>query len=171
MTLIEQATQKDIRLLSDIGMRSFIESHGHSAAREDIDKYVGETYSETALLKELTDLKNIYYIIFYEQKPAGYSKIIFNSPHKEVAKQNVTKLERLYLLKEFYGADLGTELLNFNIKLSKNNDQTGMWLYTWKENERAITFYRKFGFQIIGSADFWLTPTHANPNHLMYWEY
>src|SRR6185503_2382758 len=171
MASIIKATPKDATLLSQIGTQSFIESHGHSAAEEDINKYINEAYNSHSLHDELSDPQNIYYIIFENNEAAGFSKIILNSPYKDISAKKVTKLERIYLLKEFYGLNLGMELMNFNIQLSKNNDQAGMWLFTWKENQRAIAFYKKLGFEIIGSADFRLTPTHSNPNHLMYLEY
>ena len=61
----------------------------------------------------------------------GFSKIILNAKHPNIVTENVTKLDRIYLLKEFYGLKIGLELLNFNIELSRNNNQSGIWLYTW----------------------------------------
>ena len=75
------------------------------------------------------------------------------------------------MLKEFYGLQLGLELFEFNLNLSKQQDQEGMWLFVWKENQRALSFYKKNKFRIIGSHDFKLSETHANPNHLMFLEY
>jgi len=46
-----------------------------------------------------------------------------------------------------------------------------MWLFVWIENIRAINFYLKTGFKIIGSHNFNITTTHSNPNHQMYIEY
>jgi len=94
--------------------------------------------------------------------------LFFNSPHPNIALQNVTKLERLYLLKEFYGLKLGLQLFNFNVALSKQNNQAGMWLFVWKGNNRAVDFYKKANFEIVGGYDFKLTETHSNPNHQMF---
>jgi ribosomal protein S18 acetylase RimI-like enzyme len=167
MISISKGDTKDSELLSHLAKISFIESHGKSASSEVINKYADETYNEDAIKKELSDHKNIYHIIYKDEQPAGFSKIILNLTHSNVPGQNVTKMERLYLLKEFYGSGSGPALFNFNIELSKQNDQAGMWLFVWKENPRAISFYKKSGFIIIGSHDFKLTETHANPNHQM----
>lgn len=167
MITIVKATTDNAALLADIGGISFIESHGHSAGAADINTYVKEKYTPAALSKEINDPKNIYHIIYHDGQPAGYSKIIFNTPHSNILQENITKLERIYLLKEFYQLKLGYQLLQFNIDLSKKNNQAGMWLYVWKENHRAVNFYTKTGFTIIGSYDFKLTETHSNPNHQM----
>jgi ribosomal protein S18 acetylase RimI-like enzyme len=167
MTSIVKAKEEDFQLLTSIGKISFLESHGSSAATADINRYVNSTYTDNVFKKEVSDLENIYHIIYHDKEPAGYSKIIFNVPHPNIQPGNVTKLERIYLLKKFYGLKSGFELLHFNIELSKMNNQAGMWLFVWKENHRAVNFYKKTGFNIIGSYDFKLTETHSNPNHQM----
>lgn len=171
VTKIIQAFATDAEILSTLGRHTFIESHGHSAAKEDIDTYINTAYSLEACQQELTDTNNVYYFIYYNNQPAGFSKVILNCPAPGVMGTNITKLERIYVLKEFYNLKLGLALLNFNIELSKSNQQAGMWLYTWIENERAVNFYKKAGFVIIGSYDFRISATHTNPNHRMYLEY
>jgi len=171
MTSIVKANEKDFQLLADIGKISYIESHGRSAKAADINIYLNEKFSYEAFKDELKDLKNIYHIIYHDNQPAGYSKIMLNTPHSNIQIKNITKLERLYLQKEFYGLKLGFELFNLNFELSKNSNQAGMWLFVWKENHRAVSFYKKIGFKVIGSYDFKLTETHSNPNHHMFLKY
>ena len=171
MISIVKATEDDFQLLTDIGKISFIESHGNSAAVDDINTYVNKKYNQNVFKEELRDLKNIYHIIYYDKQAAGYSKINFNAVHSNIQIDNITKLERIYLLKEFYNLKIGFELLKFNIELSRKNHQEGMWLYVWKENHRAVNFYKKNGFEICGSYDFKLTDTHSNPNHQMFLRY
>ncbi len=171
MTSIIKATLQNAPLLAHLGRLSFIESHGSSATAEIVEEYVSESFSLENCKKELVDPNNIYYFIYYNQKPAGYSKIILNSGHPNIKTENVTKLERLYLLKEFYHLQLGIQLLNFNIALSKENKQNGMWVFVWKGNERAVNFYKKTGFQTVGEYFFKLTETHSNPNFQMLLKY
>lgn len=171
MTSIIKATEEDFRLLADIGKASFIESHGNSASSADINAYLGEKYNYDVFGKELSNPENIYHIIYHDKQPAGYSKIILNSPYPNIQMENVTKLERLYLLQMYYSLKLGIDLLKYNIELSMQNNQAGMWLFVWKENHRAVNFYKKAGFKITGSYDFKLTETHSNPNHQMLLKY
>ena len=171
MSSIIRANENDSQILSDIGKTSFIESHGSSASIADINQYVAEKYNPDACKVELSDPKNNYHFILHNEKPAGYSKLIFNAGHSNIQMEHVCKLERIYLLKEFYGLKLGLELLNFNMELSKLNNQEGMWLFVWKENSRAVNFYKRTGFKIIGTHDFKLTETHSNPNYQMFLEY
>lgn len=167
MTIIIRATVNDAKLLVNIGKISFLESHGMSASQKDIDAYVSLKFNETTFSEELQDTKNHFYIIYHNEIPVGYSKIIFDFPHKNIGFKNVAKLERLYLLSEYHHLKLGLELFNFNVQASKKHHQAGMWLFVWTENARALNFYNKVGFKIIGSHDFEISKTHSNPNHQM----
>ena len=171
MVSIVKATIEDYNTILDIGIPSFFESHQSSASKEILETYINKNFTEEAIKKELSDSDNIFHIIYYNNIPAGYSKIIFGRSHSNIETQNITKLERIYLLKEFYSLKLGYELFKFNLKLSQQQQEKGMWLFVWDENERAIQFYKRAGFKIVGSHDFYLSTDHSNPNHQMFLKY
>lgn len=171
MISFTKATLADVQLLADIGRLTFVESHGSSATPAVVEEYVSESFSVANCTKELSDANNIYYFIYYNEQPAGYSKIILNAGHPNIKRENVTKLERLYLLKAFYNLQLGYKLLQFNIEFSKQHKQQGMWVFVWKGNERAVYFYKKTGFVAIGEYFFKLTAAHSNPNFQMLLKY
>ncbi len=167
MISIIQATLNDSNLLANLGETTFLEAHGKSASEENIITYISKKFTNKAFEEELKDTNNIFYIIYFNQVVVGYSKIIFNSKHPNIGFENVTKLERLYILQEFHGLKLGLELFKYNLNISIKNNQNGMWLFVWTENHKAINFYKKTGFEIVGHYDFEITPTHSNPNHQM----
>lgn len=167
MTTILTATLIDARLLVELGSKTFMESHGHCASKKDVEKYVSEKFSLGAFERELKISNNYFYIIYHDEKPVGYSKIVLNVPHANIPFGNATKLERLYVLEEYHHLKLGWELFKFNLNVSKSHNQLGLWLYTWVENHKAIRFYKKAGFEIVGEYDFRISETHSNPNHQM----
>ena len=168
MVSIIKATEKDTTSIVNIGKESVLEAHKDSCSVEDLNEYLEKNYNNDAIKEELNDTNNIYHIIHYNGNPVGFSKIILNVRHPNIVAENVAKLDRIYLLKEFYGLKLGLALLNFNIGLSRNNIQSGIWLFTWTGNNRAINFYLKAGFTIIGSHKFYVTKTYYNLNHQMF---
>lgn len=171
MISIRKATESDSDLISSIGSVSVLESHRESSPPEIMSEFLERNYNAYAIRQELHDPNNIYYMIDHDGQPAGFSKIILNARHPTIAAENVTKLDRIYLLKEFYGLKLGLELLNFNIDFSKKHDQSGMWLYAWVGNRRAIDFYLKAGFVIIGHHKYFVTETHYDESHLMFLDF
>jgi len=171
MIRIAKAGEEHAQLVSELGKKTFWESHGDSGSREDIQYYTETQYGIESIRKKLTDSTNNFHIIFYKDEPAGFSNIIFDAALSAITQKNVTELDKLYLLKSFHGLQLGLALINYNIEVSKNNDQSGMWLYVWKQNTTAITFYKKMGFEITGNHDFIISATRSNPNHLMLLKY
>ncbi len=168
MISVKKATEEDYQSIVAIGKVAVEEAHRDSTSAENLNVYLEKHYNDDAIREELADPDNIYHITSYNGKPVGFSKIILNTKEPGIKAANVAKLDRIYLLKEFYGLKLGLELLNFNIGVAGKNKQLGIWLYTWTGNKRAIDFYLKTGFTIIGSHKFYVTETHYNLNHLMF---
>lgn len=171
MISIFRATTKDYKTIANIGKISVEEAHRESCSAADLNEFIETNYNVDAIKSELSDTNNIYHIITFNEKPAGFSKLILNAAHASINEKNVTKLDRIYLLKEYHDLKLGFELMKFNIEFSKQHHQSGMWLFTWTGNKRAINFYLKTGFTIIGNHDFKVTKTHSNPNHHMLLKY
>lgn len=171
MVTIHQATPAEAGLIAEVGAQTFRQSHGHSGPVADIESYVAMTFTLNAVEEELNDPENIFHIIYLNGQAAGYAKTILNKPHPLLESSPVAKLERLYLLEEFYGLQLGAALFEFIIDLTKKAHQTGIWLFVWMKNQRAINFYKRVGLEIIGQGDFKISETHSNPNYIMYLKY
>ena len=168
MVSVIRATPADHQPIVAIGKVAVADAHRAGTPAENLNEYLEKNYNDQTISEELADPDNIYHIIKYNGKPVGFSKINLNAKEPGIEAENVTKLDRIYLLKEFYGMKLGLELLNNIIRIAKENKQAGIWLYTWTENKRAIDFYLKTGFTIIGSHKFYVTETYYNLNHLMF---
>ena len=168
MASFERADTSHAHLLSEIAGLTFVESHGCSAKLEDINNFITQKYNPETFTAELINPKNNYYLVYYQNRLAGFSNIIYNYPYADSKIKNIAKLERIYILKEFYDLKLGYQLFEFNRNLARENNQKGIWLFVWKENERAIKFYKKNGFEVIGNFDYKISETHSNPNYQMF---
>ncbi len=165
---INRANIFHAKLLSELTKTTFLVPHGHSAPKEEIDKYIDKNFNIKNLKEELSDSNNIYHLIEYNGEVAGFSKIVLNQKNENLPIQNTAMLSRIYLLEKFYDLSLGKKLLKFNINLVKENNQIGIWLAVWTENHRAISFYKKMRFKKIGNYDFKISENHSNPNHILY---
>jgi len=168
MIQIIKANIEHSELIADLGKKSFLEAHGDSASAEDINHFILKTYTRSAISQEFKNSNVQYHIIYFDNIAAGFSKIELNTPYRDISELDVTKLDRLYLLKKFYDQNLGSKLFDFNVQLSIKHKQKGIWLAVWIENQRAINFYFKKGFKTVGKYNFQISDTHSNPNHIMY---
>jgi ribosomal protein S18 acetylase RimI-like enzyme len=169
--MIVRACIEDVSVLSELGVETFVSSHRESAPVHEINKYLRAKYNETAIRKELSNSDNIYHIIKYDNKVAGFSKMELDVKHPAVIAEHTSKMDQIYLLNSFHGLQLGAKLLQFNIEYSKSCEQKGMWLIVWRGNKQAITFYEKFGFEVVAEEIFNLTASHTSPCYVMLLKY
>lgn len=165
---IKKAEIKDVKALTEVGKKAFFVPHKDAIPKKIMDTYIQTNFNEKQLLSEITNPQFQYHLIYHNQSLAGFSKVIFNQKNEHIASNHVTKLERFYLLEDFYGLGLGIELFKFNLELCKKNNQKGIWLYTWIKNYRALSFYKKVGFHKIALYDFPISETETRLNDLLY---
>lgn len=168
MLHFEIPTVKDAELISRMAIQTFRESHGTSASEKDIEEYTITKLSVDLFKEELADPKNIFRLAFLNEVPVAFSKMIYDLANPKINDAPVCKLEKLYVLKEYYDQKIGKPLFDLNIKLAKQNKQKGIWIYVWTENKRALRFYEKQGFKIIADTFFKVSETHSNPNYWLY---
>lgn len=167
---IKPFSSSEVESLAELSQKTFLESHGHSAEAEDIEKYIATYFNTKTLSEALATPRNHYSKIYVDNQLAGYSKLIVNEPHPLSEISPLSKFERLYLLKDFYGLGLGENLLAHNLELAKKHNQKGLWLFVWTENKKALKFYQKNDFKTIGEHDFKISDRHSNPNYMMFKE-
>ncbi len=181
MISIIPATDHHISILVELGQRTFIQSHGHSAPKKEIDDYVRRNYTEEKIKVDLLKSTNQYYLFLVEDKPIGFSNIIMDCPisaeslidekdHELLSVKAIAKLDRIYLLDEHHGKGYAQTFFNFQVELARKANQKAMWLYVWVQNYRAIGFYEKMNFRPMGRFEFEISPVHRNPNWVMYRE-
>lgn len=154
--------------LAQLSKNTFVQSHGHSASSKDIDTYLRFAYSANRLSSELENDNTYFHFIYHENALAGYSKVSLQTRYPKIEVDPLAKLDRIYIDEKFLDMKLGQVLFNYNLELARQNNQRGIWLYTWIENRRAIKFYLKNGFEIIDEKDFKISNRHSNPNYIMY---
>ena len=167
MISILPATENDIATIVNIGYTEVEAAHRESCAPDILEVYLMRHYNEVAIQAELQDKRNVYSILRYNNEPVGFSKMVMNQHHPNISIEPTAKLDRIYVSSAHHDKKFGAALLQFNINLAKQAHQRGIWLFTWIGNERAIRFYKKAGFTIVGSHWFTVSDTHANENHQM----
>ena len=171
MIHIQKASIHDAKILSEVGFHSFKSAHGHSAPKKDIEEYMSQNFTENVFFKELSNEKNQFYWIKYNEDIVGYTLVIFDKKDAQIHVEKPAYLSRIYLLEAYYGLGLGKQLFDFIKSICTENKQSGIWLNVWAENQRAINFYKKMGFKIVGKSDYQISATHSNPNHVMFLQF
>ncbi|OFX55855.1 MAG: GNAT family N-acetyltransferase [Bacteroidetes bacterium GWB2_41_8] len=143
---IRKLTLADIDQLQKIGQQTFYETFSASNTEENMRKYLEEGFAIEKLTSELNDNNSEFYFAELGNKAIGYLKINFGQSQTELQDDKALEIERIYILKEFQGKNVGQLLYNNAIKIAKQKNAEYVWLGVWEENYRALKFYKKNGF-------------------------
>lgn len=143
---IRKATLKDIYQLQKISRQTFFETFSDVNDQEDMKKYLEEVLSLDRLTDELRNENSEFYFALISNNIIGYLKLNFGTSQTELKDNKAIEIERIYVLKEFHGKNIGNLLYQKAIKIAKHMHANYVWLGVWEKNLRAINFYSKNGF-------------------------
>ncbi|SDR94456.1 hypothetical protein SAMN05216503_1470 [Polaribacter sp. KT25b] len=143
---IRKVSIQDIENLKEIAKRTFIETYSLVNSKENMTNYLENKFSTEELKTELNDINSEFYFSEFEGKIIGYLKVNIRQSQSVIKDKNALEIERIYVLKEFYGKKVGQNLYKKAIKLAKEKNAEFVWLSVWEKNPRAIRFYEKNGF-------------------------
>ncbi|MBT2560508.1 GNAT family N-acetyltransferase [Pedobacter sp. ISL-68] len=154
--IIERATLADINKLQEIGRTTFSEAFAAVNSEENMKEYLEKGFSEEKLKGELSNQDSQFYFAQLDGKVIGYLKINTGQAQTEKLNPDALEIERIYLLKAFYGQKVGQLLYQKVIDIALEMQASYVWLGVWEENYRALRFYEKNGFTPFGKHKFWL---------------
>lgn len=155
MIKIKLATLLDTTVLAQLGRVTWEESHGqYIDDKNNLLEYLDKNFSVSKTKQEIQNPKKFFYIIYADEIPAGYAKIIVNENQENIASNNNCHLERIFIQKEFIPLKIGQQLLFFIQERAKELKLDTIWLSVYVKNKRAIRFYEKNEFENVGSLNF-----------------
>ncbi len=143
---IKKVSQIDVEQLQKIGRQTFYESFSSQNTEENMIQYLQEGFSIEKLTTELNDRYVAFYFATFDGNVIGYLKLNFGPSQKELKDDNALEIERIYVLKDFQGKNVGQLLFDKALEIARDENVGCIWLGVWEENPRAINFYKKNGF-------------------------
>ena len=158
MNTIEISLSKpsEISALQKISKDTFVEAFSNQNTEENMRKYLEENLSIQQLTNELLNSESSFYFARMDEKIIGYLKVNFGKAQTDFKEDDSIEIERVYVLSEFHGKDVGKKLLDKAIEISREQNALSVWLGVWEKNYKAIRFYHKNGFVEFGKHPFLL---------------
>ena len=155
MIKIKQTDEADTEVLALLGRLTWAESHGQYVDdKNDVSKYLDENFSVAKTSQNMSNPNIHYYILYSNDLPVGYVKLINNTEQKHVVSKNAVQLERIFILKDFIPLKVGQQLLTYVEEQAKALKFDTMWLSVYIKNNRAIRFYEKNEYKNVGDLNF-----------------
>lgn len=142
----KRVTLNEIDQLQKICRQTFSETFSEGNTEEDMTKYLEENFSLERLTAELNNKNSEFYFAVCDNNIIGYLKLNFGESQTELKDDKALEIERIYVLRDFHGKNVGQLLYGKAIQIARQKNAGYVWLGVWEKNPRAINFYKKNGF-------------------------
>jgi len=144
--LVKKATIDDLVATQRIGRETFFETFADSNTKEDMDKYLEDSFNNSRMTAELSNPDSSFYIAWEDESPVGYLKLNTGTAQTEQQDQEALEIERIYVKSSHHGKKVGQLLYEKALEVAREKHNSYLWLGVWEKNPRAIRFYEKNGF-------------------------
>lgn len=151
--MLRRATTGDAGKLALIGAASFLETFANDHPGDATVAFVREYHSEAAWAATLAKQNTAVWVVEEAAGcPVGYA--VLSAGSLPGTTSHDAELKRIYLLSKWQGAGMGRALFDAAEAESRARGAVRMVLSVYTRNTRAIRFYERQGFVIIGEATF-----------------
>ena len=152
---IRPATLEDAALLAQIGARLFDQTFRAQNTPEDMEEYLASTYSPDLQRAEIADPDRATVLAFDGAgTPLGFATTRRGTRSNGVVSERPVEVQRIYVDRESHGSGIGAALMNSCVERARAWSADVLWLGVWQENPRAIAFYKRQGFEVVGVQEF-----------------
>lgn len=143
---IRVASIGDAERLSRFAAEAFRATFASDNSPADMAAYLASAFSPDIQRAEIADPGATTFIAEEAGAIAGYVHLVRAGDEMH--------MKRLYVDAPFKGTGLARALTDRSIALARAEGAARMKLGVWERNPRAIAFYRKLGFVVVGSEVF-----------------
>jgi diamine N-acetyltransferase len=153
---IRRATPEDAGLLAEIGARTFRDTFESDNTEADMTDYLASAFSPAIQADQLKDAGTTFLIAHIDGSAVGYAKLRLGDAPSCIGGRVPVEISRFYADGPWIGRGVGAALMAASLRLSTEEGADIVWLDVWEKNYRALAFYAKWGFEVVGGQTFQL---------------
>lgn len=154
MTTIRPARPSDAASLAAIAERTFRETFAADNSDENLDLHCARKFGADIQRAEIADPQLVTLLAEDAGELAGFAQLRLAHATACVRAIEPAELHRIYVAREWHGRGVAQELLRAIRAAAARAGSDCVWLGVWERNPRAIAFYRKCGFAVVGEQPF-----------------
>lgn len=152
--VFRKCTHLDVGELREIAYKTYDDTFRHLNTPENMQAYLEAAFERGKLKAELEDPNSAFYFLFLDGALVGYLKLNEGPSQTDLKDPDSLEIERIYVISSCQGQGLGKYLIREALEIARRKGKHYVWLGVWEENEKAIAFYRRVGFRVIGTHEF-----------------
>ncbi len=116
---IKRITVNEREQLQQIGRQTFRETFSDTNTEENMKTYLEQGFADEKLTAELTNKDSEFYFATHNDKVIGYLKLNFGAAQTELKDPQAVEIERIYVINEYHGKNIGQRLYETAIERAK----------------------------------------------------
>ncbi|TFB47228.1 GNAT family N-acetyltransferase [Cryobacterium tagatosivorans] len=164
---IRAAGEADAAGLADLAAVTFpLACPPHTTAAA-IAEFLRDVLSEGNFDAYLADPDRVVLVAEAGGALVGYTMLVFGEPtdadaHSAVGIRPTVELSKFYLRAEAHGGGAAATLMGATLDAARGRGAAGVWLGVNQLNARALRFYEKHGFRVVGRKRFLVGGEYEN---------
>jgi len=153
---LRRAVAGDAPSIAVIAERTFRDAFGAHNSPDNMDLHCERHFGPDIQAREIADRGLVTTLAVEEGQIVGFTQLTLAKAHPSVAAKHATELNRIYVAARQQGKGIAHALMRDVFSTAAAAGADRLWLGVWEHNSKAIAFYRKFGFEIVGQHTFML---------------
>lgn len=150
--VIRTAENSDVRALSLLAIETYCDAFGHTFSSADLTAHLEKNLSPECFLRILND--DTVLVAAEEDRLVGYVQFGAVKPIVTETQGGDHELRRLYVHHSHQNQEIGTRLMEAALGHPRMKNAENIYLDVWEHNHGAQRFYRRYGFEVIGTRSF-----------------
>lgn len=159
--IVRRATTADATGLAELAEATFPLACPPGSAPEDIADFIATHLSADRFADYLSDAGRTVLVVEDDGGLCGYTMLVLGDPTDGDVAAVLTlrptiELSKVYVRAGSHGRGVSTPLIAATLDAAGESGAAGIWLGVNEQNARAVRFYEKSGFRIVGRKSFQL---------------
>ena len=144
---VRNAKEEDATTISEIAKVTFPLACPPESSKVELERFAQDHLNTSKFIEIINDSNRVLWVAEEDSRILGFCLLHLLSESK-------IELSKIYLLPECHGKGVASLLMEKALRYAKNVGAKVVTLSVFHGNNRAISFYKKYGFKKVGSIDF-----------------
>lgn len=163
---VRGASSDDAEALSAFAAEVFPLGGPPGVDPRDLAQHVAKDLTAECFRGWIVDPNALLFVAETANHICGYALVLRSSPNPQVEGSAPAELKKFYVAPAHHGRGVADQLMRQALEHLERDRLAVVWLSVFSGNPRAIAFYERWGFQIVGTWEF-LVGTDRQKDSLM----
>ncbi len=152
--LIRRAEEDDALALSALAERTFRDAFADWNTPANMQLHCAGSYGQALQLAEIRDSSRETWVAESDGSLVAYVQLRLDAASPMISGERPVEIQRFYVDASHHGAGLAHQLMAHVLARAASAGAAALWLGVWERNPRALAFYRKWRFDVVGEHAF-----------------